>query len=72
MIPTSPTDVSALVRSVIVTHRLPFAILAVTKSPTAWNILVRAGTGGLVRFAVAEGRDLTMRMDIQEKLEAEL
>ena len=66
------TDVDALVRNVIVHLGLPFAVLSVVESPTGWNIQVRAGTGGIVRFGILAGRPLAMRIAIQEKLEAEL
>jgi hypothetical protein len=66
------TDVDALVRSVIVHLGLPYAVLSVTPSPGGWNVLVRAGTGGVVRFGLFDGRPLAMRVAIQEKLEAEL
>ena len=68
----STTEVDALVRSVIVHLGLPFAVLSVVKSPAGWNIQVRAGTGGVVRFSIPAGRPLAMRIAIQEKLEAEL
>ena len=66
------TEVEALVRSVITHLGLPFAVLSVIPSPIGWNIRVRAGTGGLVSFAIAGGRPVSMRVAIQEKLEAEL
>ncbi len=66
------TEVDALVRGVIVHLGLPFAVLSVIQSPAGWNIQVRAGTGGVVRFTVLGGRPLAMRLAIQEKLEAEL
>jgi hypothetical protein len=66
------SEVDALVRSVIVHLGLPFAVLSVTESPAGWNIQVRAGTEGVVRFTVFDGRPLAMRSAIQEKLEAEL
>jgi hypothetical protein len=66
-------EVDALVRNVIVHLGLPFEVLSVIESPPAgWNIQVRAGTGGVVRFTVYGGRPLAMRVAIQEKLEAEL
>ena len=37
------TEVDALVRSVIIHHGLPFAVLSVVESPAGWNIQVRAG-----------------------------
>ena len=66
------TEAEELVRSVIVHIGLPFAVLSVVESPLGWNIQVRAGTGGVVRFTVLGGRPLAMRIAIQEKLEAEL
>jgi hypothetical protein len=66
------TEVDALVRGVIVHLGLPFAVLSVLQSPAGWNIQVRAGTGGVVRFTVAGGRPPAMRLAIQEKLEAAL
>jgi len=51
---------------------VPFAVLFVIESPLGWNVQVRAGTGGVVRFTVLGGRPLAMRIAIQEKLEAEL
>ena len=65
-------EVGELVRGVIVHIGLPFAVLSVIESPAGWNIQVRAGTGGIVRFTVFGGRPLAMRIAIQEKLEAEL
>jgi hypothetical protein len=66
------TEVDALVRSVIVHLGLPFTVLSVIESPAGWNIQVRAGTEGVVRFTVLDGRPLAMRSTIQEKLEAAL
>jgi hypothetical protein len=65
------TEVDAIVRSVIVHLGLPFSVMSVVESPTGWNIQVRAGTGGVVRFAVFDGRPVAMRVAIQERLEAE-
>jgi len=64
-------EVDAIVRSVIVHLGLPFSVLSVLESPTGWNIQVRAGTGGVVRFAVFDGRPVAMRVAIQERLESE-
>jgi hypothetical protein len=64
-------EVEELVRSVIVQFGLPFAVLSVVESPVGWDIQVRAGTGGMVRFTVRGGRPLALRTAIQEKLEAE-
>ena len=66
------TEVDDLVRSVIVHLGLPFTVLSVVESPAGWNIQVRAGTGGVVRFSIPTDRPLAMRIAIQEKLEAEL
>jgi hypothetical protein len=63
------TEVDALVRDVIVHLGLPHEVLSVTASPAGWNILVRAGTEGVVRFSLFDGRPLAMRVAIQEKLE---
>jgi len=65
-------EVEERVCSGIVHIGLPFAVLSVVESPVGWNIQVRAGTGGVVRFTVVGSRPLAMRMAIQEKLEAEL
>ena len=64
-------EVDAIVRSVIVHLGLPFSVMSVVESPTGWNIQVRAGTGGIVRFAVFDGRPLAVRVAIQERLESE-
>ena len=64
-------EVDAIVRSVIVHLGLPFSVMSIVESPTGWNIQVRAGTGGVVRFAVFDGRPLAMRVAIQERLESE-
>jgi hypothetical protein len=68
---TNTTEISALVRSVIVTFGLPFAVLAVTECAAGWNIHVRAGTGGIVHITVPDSRPFAMRYAIREKLEAE-
>jgi hypothetical protein len=65
------TEVDALVRSVIVHLGLPFAVLSVVQSAAGWNIRVRVGSGGVVRFTVPGGRPPAMRVAIQEKLESE-
>jgi hypothetical protein len=66
------TEVELLVRDVITHLGLPFTVLSVNASPTGWNIVVRAGTGGMVRFTLVGGRPTSMRIAIQERLEAEL
>jgi len=65
------TEMETLVRSVITHLGLPFAVLSVVASPAGWNIRVRAGTGGVVSFAIAGGRPLSMRVAIQQQLEAQ-
>jgi hypothetical protein len=65
------TEVDAMVRDVITHLGLPFTVLSVIESPGGWNIVVRAGTGGVVRFGVHGGRPLAMRVAIQEQLESE-
>jgi hypothetical protein len=65
------TEVDTIVRGVIVHLGLPFSVMSVVESPTGWNIQVRAGSGGVVRFALFDGRPTTMRLAIQERLESE-
>ncbi len=65
------TEVELMVRDVIVQRGLPFAILSVNGSPAGWNVVVRAGTGGVVRFTLPGGRPIAMRTTIQEKLKAD-
>jgi len=65
------TEVDAIVRSVIVHLGLPFSVMSVVESPTGWNIQLRAGNGGVVRFAVFDGRPVAIRVAIQERLESE-
>ena len=66
------TEVELLVRGVITHNGLPFTVISVNASPTGWNIVVRGVTGGLLRFNLIGGRPVSMRVAIQEKLEAEL
>jgi hypothetical protein len=66
------TEVELLVRGVITHLGLPFTVMSVNASPTGWNIVVRAGTGGVVRFNLIGGRPISMRAAIQEQLEAQL
>jgi hypothetical protein len=69
---TDPAEISELVRSVIITFGLPFAVLAVTESMAGWRISVRAGTGDIVQITVPDGRPFAMRLTIRDLLEAEL
>ena len=52
--------------------RVAVYILSVIGSPAGWDIVVRAGTAGVVRFTVAGGRPIAMRAAIQETLEAQV
>ena len=64
------TNVQSLVRSVIVMFGLPFAVVSVFGSPAGWKVVVRAGTGEIVRFTVADGERDDMRSTIREALQA--
>lgn len=64
-------EVKSMVHDVIVHYGLPFTVLSVVGSPAAWQILVRGGRRGLVRFAVPSGRPLGMRLAIQERLQSD-
>jgi hypothetical protein len=64
------SEVDAIVRDVIVHNGLPFTVLSVTASPAGWDVQVRAGTGGLLRFAIPHGRPTAIRIAIQQHLEA--
>ena len=66
------TEVELLVRGVITERGLPFTVMSVIDSPAGWNIVVRAGTSGVVRFTVAGGRPIAMRAAILAALEARL
>ena len=70
MISMTGIEVKAMVHDVIMHYGLPFTVLSVVGSPVAWQILVRGGRVGLVRFAVPGGRPLGMRVAIQERLES--
>jgi hypothetical protein len=65
-------DVERLVRNLIVERGFPCTLLSVTAAATGWNVMVRAGTGALVRFAVSSQRPIAVRETIQEMLEAAL
>jgi hypothetical protein len=65
-------DVERLARNLIVERGFPCTLLSVTAAATGWNVLVRAGTGTLVRFAVSSQRPIAVRETIQETLEAAL
>jgi hypothetical protein len=65
-------DVERLARNLIVERGFPCTLLSVTTAATGWNVMVRAGTGTLVRFAVSSQRPVAVRQTIQETLEATL
>jgi hypothetical protein len=65
-------DVERLVRNLIVERGFSCTLLSVTAAATGWNVMVRAGTGALVRFAVSSQRPIAVRESIQESLEATL
>jgi len=67
--PMNASDVDSIVRDVIVHYGLPFTVVGVAESPAGWNIQVRAGTGGLLRFAIPHGRPTATRIAIQQHLE---
>lgn len=64
------TEVHSLVRGVIVVYALPFAVVSVMDSLASWKVVVRAGTGELVRFIVASAHRDDMRWAIRQALEA--
>ena len=65
-------DVERLVRNVIVERGFGCTLLSVCGASAGWNVMVRAGTGGLVRFALSTHRAIAARVAIEEILEAEL
>ena len=65
-------DVERLVRSVIVERGLGCTVLSVTGAPAGWNVMVRSGAGGLVRFGVSTQRSIAARATIVELLKEAL
>jgi len=65
------TEVERLVRHVIVERALPFTLLSVSSAPPRWNIAVRAETGEVVQFPIADGRPIDMRTAVQDTLEGQ-
>jgi hypothetical protein len=65
-------EVEILVRNVIVDRGFSCTLLSVSRASTGWNVMVRAGTGGLVRFALSTQRAIAARVAIEEVLEAAL
>ena len=66
------TEVELLVRGVITHHGLPFTLTSVSAAPDGWTVVVRGEAGNVVRFTLIAGRPTSMRVAIQERLEAEL
>ena len=64
-------DVEAIVGDLIIHLGLPFTVLSIVKSPAGWNIQLRAGLGGLMRFSVRDGRPSIVRAAIQNQLDAQ-
>jgi hypothetical protein len=65
-------DVERLIRNVIVERGFGGTLLSVSSASTGWNVMVRAGTGALVRFTLSTQRAVAARVAIEEILEAEL
>jgi hypothetical protein len=65
------TQVTAIVKDVIVHYALPFTFVSVTGSERRWEILVRAESGETIPLSVADGRPHYVRETVQAKLEAE-
>src|SRR5512144_1078675 len=63
------TEVEWLVQDVIICGDLPFTLLSVSPSPSGWNVMVRAATQSMIRFAVAQGRPAAVRSTIQGALD---
>jgi hypothetical protein len=68
----SKEGVERLIRNVIVERGFGCTLLSVSSAPTGWNVMVRAGTGALVRFTLSTHRAVAARVAIEEILEAEL
>ena len=65
-------EMKLLVRSVITIFAMPFAIVSVVATAVGWKVMVRGGTGGIVRFTISADEPDTMRGAIRRRLEAEL
>ena len=65
-------DVERLARNVIVERGFPCTFLSVTAAAIGWNVMVRTGTGAIVRFVVPSQRPIAVRETIQETLEGAL
>jgi hypothetical protein len=60
-----------MVRELIIHFGLPFTVLSIIKSPAGWNIQLRAGVGGPMRFSIPDGRPSAVRAAIQNQLDAQ-
>ena len=69
---TGKDDVERLIRNVIVERGFGCTLLAVSGASAGWNVIVRAGTGNLVRFVLSTHRAVAARVAIEEILEAKL
>jgi hypothetical protein len=65
-------EMKLLVRSVITIFAMPFAIVSVVATAAGWKVMVRASTGGLVRFMIPAGEPDSMRGTVRRRLQAEL
>jgi hypothetical protein len=68
----TPTEMEALVRSIIVHHGLPFGAVSATETSDGWNVVVRGATGGNVTFSISARAPAAMRVAVKDRLEAEL
>jgi hypothetical protein len=66
-------EIAAIVSSVIVGRGLPFVLLSVAASASGWEIRLRPQTGGtVVSITVPDGRPSAVRVDVEDRLEAEV
>jgi hypothetical protein len=70
--PITKDDVERLIKRVVVERGFGCTLLSVSNAPAGWNVMVRAGTGALVRFTLSTQRAVAARVAIEEILEAEL
>jgi hypothetical protein len=68
----TPTEMEALVRSIIVHHGFPFGAVSVIETPDGWQVVARTASGGNVAFAVPDSGAAAIRVAVKERLEAEL
>jgi hypothetical protein len=66
------SQVTAIVKDVIVHYALPFTLVSVNSSDRRWDILVRAESGRTIPLSVADGAPHYVRETVQEKLGAQL